>query len=303
MKKLKVIISTVFVLWLIAFVVSLGVGDGSVISKGIVIIPIKGAILPETSNDVFGLSGMGSSSIINNLRKAEKNKGVKAVVLEINSPGGTVVASREVANYVKKLSEKKPVVAWIREVGASGAYWVASAADLVIADELSITGSVGVVSSYLEFSGLMEKYGVSYERLVAGELKDVGSPYRGLSDAERRLMENKLNKIHDVFVREVVANRGLNNFQENEIRSGFFYLGSEALSLGLVDELGGRELVIKRAKELGNVSNGKVIEYKNKKGIIELIEKFSNKAFFYMGRGIGSGFGVNKLNEFEILAM
>jgi protease IV len=301
MKKLRAVIGVVIMLWLAAYLIGLVIGDGDkVVSNGIAIVPIKGTILPENSNDVFGTNGVGSDSIIENLKKAEKNKGVKAIVLEINSPGGTVVASREVANYVKILGEKKPVVAWIREVGASGAYWIASSADVIVADELSITGSVGVISSYLEFSGLMNKYGVGYERLVAGDLKDVGSPYRELNENERSLMQAKLGKIHEFFVNDVVDNRELNSFQRNEISSGFFYLGVEALDLGLVDELGGRNLAIVKAKELAGIEDGNVVEYEPKKNFLELIERFTNKAFLNVGKGIGTSFFIN---EFEILAM
>jgi protease IV len=303
MKKVRIIIWTVVTLWLAAYIISLGLGEESgVVSKGIAIVPVKGTILAESSNDVFGRSGMGSEAIIGNLKRAEKNKGIKAIVLEINSPGGTVVASREVAGYVRKVSENKPVVAWIREVGASGAYWVASGADFIIADELSITGSVGVISSYLEFSGLMEKYGVGYERLVAGELKDVGSPYRDLNERERRLMEGKLEKIQEVFVKEVAGNRDLKAGQVEEIKSGFFYLGSEAKELGLVDELGGRELAVAKAEELADIEDGSVVEYRPKKTILEYLEKFSNKAFLNIGKGIGVSFFKGE-REYEIYAM
>ena len=272
MKKVRIILTAVFFLWIAAYFISFGFDDDSeIISNGIAIVPIKGVISPEDSNDILRGSGMGSDTIINNLKRAGDNDGIKAIVLEINSPGGTVVSSREVANYVKSLSGKKPVVAWIREMGASGAYWIASGADVIVADEMSITGSIGVLSSYLEFSGLLEKYGVRYERLVAGELKDVGSPYRDLSETEKRLMNVKLKKIQDLFVKDVAENRKLNEAQVNEIKSGFFYLGIEAKDLGLVDVLGGREEAIAKAKELAGIEDGKVVEYKTKKSILELV--------------------------------
>ena len=305
MKKIKIIFTTVVLLWVAAYFIGLGFEkDNEIISNGIAIVPIKGAILPEDSNDILSGSGMGSDTIISNLRKAMENDGIKAVVLEINSPGGTVVASREVANYVKLLSEKKPVVAWIREMGASGAYWIASSSDVIIADEMSITGSVGVLSSYLEFSGLLEKYGVGYERLVAGELKDVGSPFRSLNEDERRLMNAKLRKIQDLFIKEVAENRKLDNAQINEIRHGFFYLGIEGKELGLVDYFGGREEAIAKAKELAGIDDGKIVEYKPKKGILDLMEGFTNKAFFSMGRGIGLSLFRSEIdNRFEIMAL
>ena len=107
--------------------------------------------------------------------------------MEINSPGGSAVASDEIATAVK--NAKKPVISLIREVGASGGYWVASASDYIIANRMSITGSIGVISSYLEFSGLMEKYGVGYERLVAGENKDLLTPYKKLEADQKALVQ------------------------------------------------------------------------------------------------------------------
>lgn len=300
MKELKTAFFTIIFLWLLAYGISLFIGnEDSFIGEGIAVVPIQGVITLEDSQDFFTGATSGSNTIINNLKKAKNNDNVKAVILDINSPGGTVVASREVANYVKELNEEKPVIALIREVGASGAYWIASGANWIISDELSITGSVGVMSSYLEYSGLMEKYGVKYERLIAGEYKDVGVPYRSLTNEEKKLMENKLDKIHEVFVNDVAKNRKLNNEQVTEIKTGFFYLGGEAKELGLVDELGGKESAIKKAKELGNLSDGNVVEYKTKKSILEILEGFSSRMFFNMGLGIS--YGLNANNEMEIM--
>ena len=124
---------------------------------------------------------------------AKKDVRIKGVIFKINSPGGSVVGSKEIGNAIKKLG--KPSVAVIREVGASGAYWVASSADVIIADELSITGSIGVISSYLQFSKIMEEYGITYERLVGGEHKDMGVPYKQLSKEEQIIMQKKINII------------------------------------------------------------------------------------------------------------
>ena len=306
MKKFKIIILTIVLLWLAAYLSSLIIGDefnGEIVSEGIAIIPIYGTITLSDSQDLFGTSSLGSDSIIENLKKAENNDGIKAVILEINSPGGTVVASKEVADYVKELKTKKPVVAWIREVGASGAYWIASSSNLIVADEASITGSVGVISSYLQFSDLLDEYGVKYERLVAGKYKDAGSPFKDLETDERILMQSKLDIIHEIFLKDVIANRNLNNNQVNDVRTGFFFLGIEAKELGLVDELGGKELAVEKAKELGDISSdGKIVEYKVKKNIFDLIQEFSNKVFFSMGKGIGNSL-VEKEEGIQILAL
>ena len=156
---------------------------------------------------LFGIGGVVSTTIAGYLKKAKENPRIKAIVVEINSPGGTVVASKEIAAAVEDAKTKKPVIAWIREVGASGGYWVASSADHIIADEMSITGSIGVLGSYLSFGGLIEDYNVSYERLVGGQYKDAGSPFKDLSAEERELLQERINIIHDAFIRKVAKDR------------------------------------------------------------------------------------------------
>jgi len=179
MKKKVKQIKTRRVLWIIGgaivllfFVLPLLVSLLNNLNFGnVALISVEGIIMGGGSS--FGQEIVSSKTIVDFLKDAEEKSRVEAVVLEINSPGGSAVASDEIASQIKKM--EKPVVVVIREVGASGGYWVASAADYVIANRMSITGSIGVISSYLEFSGLMERYGVSYERLVAGEYKDTFS--------------------------------------------------------------------------------------------------------------------------------
>ena len=115
----------------------------------IAIVPLTGMIVPEDISISLYQKGTSAKDIIDSLSAAMESKQVKGIIIEINSPGGTVVASREIAEAVKK--SQKPVIALIKDVGASGAYWVASAADVIVADPLSMTGSIGVTASYLEF--------------------------------------------------------------------------------------------------------------------------------------------------------
>ena len=299
--KIKTIIITIILLYLMSFFVARLISGGleeRIISDGIAVIPIVGEISINTEDGFFS-SGISANSIVEKLERANENKGIKAIILDINSGGGGVVASREIVKAVKEV--KKPVIALIREVGASGAYWIASSADWIIADEMSITGSIGVFSSYLEFSGLLENYNVSYERLVAGEYKDLGVPYRQLTEREKIMMQQKLNLIHDFFIKDVAKNRNLDEIKVRELANGFFYLGVEGKDLGLVDELGGRKEAIAKAKELGNLKNGNLIEYRDEKSIFDFFGKIQNKAFYYMGRGIGVSLVENE-NKLEIIA-
>ena len=155
--SLKTALGTLLLIWIVAGVIAGSISQFTEeVSEKIVIIPINGPLTISESGDGLLTPRTGTTSdIISNVKKAKDDSSVKGVIFEIDSPGGTVVASEELASAVKNLG--KPNVALIREVGASGAYWVASASDKIVASPMSITGSIGVISSYLEFSKLFEK--------------------------------------------------------------------------------------------------------------------------------------------------
>ncbi len=303
-KKFWIALAVIAIIWLVSFSLSnlLGFTETSSGDK-IVIISIVGVLTTsETDSTLFSESTASSASIVNFIEQADKDESVKGIILEINSPGGTVLAGKEVAESVKKT--KKPTVALIREVGASGAYWVASAADKIVADDMSITGSVGVTSSYLEFSGLMEKYGVSYEELKAGKYKEEGSPYRKLSPEERDDLQEKINKIQTYFLNEVKKNRNLDDKTVEELKDAKVYLGIEAYDLKLVDYLGGKDLAINVTKDLARIREANVVKYEEKKGLLDVLGRLSTAAFYNIGRGIGAEMLLTEriTNQLEIRA-
>lgn len=258
-------------------------GDEAV-QGNVAIVEVKGTITGDGDLSAFA-DGASASTITRLLREADDDEAVKAVIIEINSGGGTPVASAEIAAAVSALS--KPSVAWIRDVGASGAYWVASSADHVVAHPLSVTGSIGVQGSYLEFSGLLERYNVTYERLVAGDYKDAGSPLKGMTPAERALMEQKLQKMHEVFIGAVAQNRNLSVKDVSKVADGFFLLGSEALDTGLVDELGGYEEVVAYLEEA--IGEPVTTTYlRRRPSFSDLFFGLSREHGFAVGEGLGS---------------
>mgnify|MGYP001607242030 FL=1 len=286
--KLKSILLTVAVTLFAAFVViplffSLFF-DGEKLGN-VALIPIEGAITGSGETELGALT-VSSEDIVTFIEEADKNPQVKVLLLEINSPGGSAVASDEIASAVKKSS--KPVVALIREAGASGGYWVASAADYVIANRMSITGSIGVLSSYLEFSGLMEKYGVGYEQLTAGEYKDMGAPFKKLSEPERKIMQSKLDKIHQYFIEEIAVNRGLEVSRVEALATGEFFLGVEALELGLVDALGDKNTAEEFVKKRYGLKKVDYILYQHQPGFLESLSTVFSDFYFSIGEGIGS---------------
>jgi len=250
----------------------------------IAIIPIEGMI--ATGQDGF-TQRVNSQSIVKLIDKAEEDDKIKAILLEINSPGGTPVATDEIATAVKNAN--KTTVAVIREAGASGAYWIATAADRIYANRMSITGSIGVQASRLEFAGLIADYNVTYRRLIAGRLKDAGGRFREMTDEEEQLFQKMLDNLHTEFIKVVAENRNLPEEFVRSVATGFVYLGSEAKELGLVDELGGRKDAIKYIEKTLNIT-ADTVEYKEKKTFIETLTSATSQNFYNIGQGIGSVF-------------
>lgn len=251
----------------------------------VALIPIEGPIMGN-GGTLLGEEAVSSQNIVHFIEQADENPSVKVILLEINSPGGSAVASDEIAAAIKRT--EKPVVALIREVGASGGYWVASAADYIVANRMSITGSIGVISSYLEFSGLMSDYGVGYERLVAGKYKDMGTPFRPLTEEEQHIFQQTLEQLHSFFMDEVAKNRNLPAYRVREISTGQFYLGVEALELGLVDALGDRKTAEEYIKQEYQLESIEYVVYQPNVGFFDLLSGVFANYFFSIGEGIGT---------------
>ncbi len=222
----------------IAGIVSLFVETEEPITGNVALIPIQGVIM-TTGDSFYGQDIASSDKIVKNIKKADESKNIKAIILEINSGGGTAVASEEVVNAIKKTN--KTTVAYIREIGASGAYWIASSTDHIFASRMSITGSVGVIGSYLEFSGLLDRYNITYQRMVAGKYKDLGSPLKDITNEEESILQKQLDLIHDYFLQDVIESRGLKEDQIRKVSTAQIFLGVEAKDLNLIDDFGGKE--------------------------------------------------------------
>ena len=284
----KVIIGLAILGFFFSIFLSLFIGeDFESMDGNVAVIDINGMIITEKSADFLFEDVTSSEDAIKLIRKADGNKNIKAIIFRINSPGGSPVASEEIANEIKKTN--KTTAAWVREIGTSGAYWVASSTDYIIASRMSITGSIGVISSYLGFSGFLSEHNVTYERLVSGNLKDIGSPFKDMTAEEKVLFEKKIDIIHNYFVEEVANNRNLKKKDVEKMATGLFYLGSEAKELGLVDELGGKDEVISYVeKKIGEKAS--IVEYKREKGFFEALSNVMGKSSFYIGKGIGNSF-------------
>lgn len=193
----------------------------------------------EDSGKIFKRYGqLSSGQIIKIFENISAKKDIKGILLEINSPGGTPVASEEIARAVKECP--LPVVAWIREVGASGAYWVAMASDHIVAHPLSITGSIGVLANNFGLEEILEKFQIKYRRMVAGEFKDIGTPFRPQTEKEKAYLQDLLNQVHEEFIQAFTSYRKLEPAKARELANGLFYTGRNALANKMIDQLGGK---------------------------------------------------------------
>lgn len=265
--------------------------DGNLISPRIAVIPLKGEITSDMATD-----------FIKTFDKADEDITISAIIIDINSPGGAVAPSRELAVAVK--NAKKPVVALIGETGASGGYWVASSADKIVADPISITGSIGVIGSYLQYSGLMEKYGVTYERLVSGKFKDAGSQYKDLTDDERAYLQGKIDIIQNLFVSDIAVNRNMPTESVSKLATGEIFFGTEAKNLGLIDILGGKPEAQKTAEELAGITSSHLVDMAPGKGVFSLLGVNMEQIAYFVGKGIGDSFNptADANSEFTLVA-
>ncbi|MBR9691927.1 signal peptide peptidase SppA [Candidatus Woesearchaeota archaeon] len=279
----KILIIFVIISFLLSSLISMFIDFEP--AGNVALIPVKGIIRVDDVSS-FGAETASSEVIIDQIRKAVQNPSIKAIVFDINSPGGSALASQEIANEIKRTN--KTTVAVIRELGASGGYWIASAADYSIANEMSITGSIGVFSSYIEFAGLLERYNMTYQRLTGGKHKDLGDPFKPLALEEREILQKKIDKIHDIFIRSVAENRNMPEQKVRQLSTGEFYLGSEALESGLIDAVGGKETAKQYLKQKLNLTEIQFAEYKKEKTLIGLLTGVISPQSYLIGKGIGS---------------
>jgi protease-4 len=268
----------VFVVFLFAVVGTLVVVSQlnlPTIGYSVAVIPIKGDItLEECGGSIFGSV---QCATVGDLKRepAEEDPLVSAIVLDINSGGGGVVASGEMMRAIKET--KKPVVAYIGESGASGAYYAATGADWIIADRNAITGSIGVIMTVTHYYGLYDKLGVNVTVIKAGKSKDIGSPYRPMTKEEKEELTELVDDIYEDFVANVAENRGKSVEEIKELADGSIYLGSEAEENGLIDDTGSIDDAIAKAAQLGGIEGEpvvKTIEPDEGVSILDLFTKY-----------------------------
>lgn len=207
--------------------------------QAVAVVYLEGVIAGGRGQSSLLAAGGGTDSVIRQLRQAKEDPDVAAVVLRINSPGGTPAGSQEVYNEVLRVREAgKPVVVSFADMAASGGYLVACAADEIVANPSSITGSIGVIIEVTNLTELYDKLGIATDTVKSGVHKDMGSVTRPLGEDEREILQSMVDDIYEQFVQIVVQGRGLDEENVRELADGRIYTGRQALELGLVDRLG-----------------------------------------------------------------
>ena len=251
----------------------------------ILFIEINGPIVTSAPESLFGSDMVSANRIASLIRNVDEDESLLGVLLSIDSPGGGAVASQEIVQALKDL--EKPSVSVIRTLGASGAYWVASATDKIYSNPLSLVGSIGVTSSYLEFSGLLERYNITYERIVSAEHKDIGSPLRPLSDDERNMLLEQINLVHDFFVNDVAYNRNVEREVIDKVANGHIFMGQVALQNGLIDDLGNLDDAVDYLESLLNTTIT-LRKFSSKSQILSLFGLIGDDFAFNFGKGFAS---------------
>ncbi|MEK7294308.1 MAG: signal peptide peptidase SppA [Nitrospirota bacterium] len=198
------------------------------------------------------------------LTKAADDPKVQSLVLRINTPGGTVTASDVLYHELRlfKLKKKIPIIASIMDVGASGGYYVAMGADKIVAHPSSVTGSLGVIMLTMNANGLLEKIGVHASAITSGPKKDMGSPFRAMTDEEREIFQSVINGLYERFL--TVIKEGRRNLTADEIRKladGRIYSGEQAKAVGLVDSIGYLDDAIELAKREAGLTDARIVVY------------------------------------------
>jgi protease IV len=303
-KDNKIILSIIvggsfaLLIMLIGFLTLLGSTTNTFNGNTIAVIPIQGEI-------AYGSSGITGGSVITPenvegaIQEAESDNTVSAILLDVNSPGGSPVASEEIMNIINQ--SEKPVVVWISDVGASGAYLAASSADKIVASPSSMVGSIGVLMELQDLSDYYANLGIDKYSIKAGQYKDMGADYRSLTAEERNMLQEMVDQDYDHFLNIVSNNRHLDKNYTASIAEGKIYTGTQAKNLKLVDETGGKTFALDLTAEMGGIKgNYNTITISPSSGIADIFNSLSARIAYSIGMGIGNNLQNGTDNNFKI---
>ncbi|HSA78842.1 MAG TPA: signal peptide peptidase SppA [Nitrospirota bacterium] len=238
---------------------------------------------------------ISSEHVVEELNDYADDSSVKAIVIRIDSPGGGVVVSQEIYNAVKNAKkEGKKIIVSMGSVAASGGYYVAAAADKIVANPGTLTGSIGVKMEFANLEKLLEKIGVKGMVVKAGEFKDIGSPYRDMTAQEKKLLQDVIDDVHNQFIKAVAEGRNLPEADVRAIADGRIFTGQQALALKLVDQMGDLADSIRLAGSLAGIKGKPRVVEKRKK--IPFLEYLKEESATWVADVIQNGIGKSSVN-------
>jgi len=268
-----------------------GKGDGKVL-----LLDLSGVIGSQDKDGLIPQPNM-LATFKEELSRAAKDDKVKAVVVRVNSPGGTVTASDILYHELKtfKAAKRVPVVISMMDVAASGGYYLAMAGDSVLVHPSTVTGSIGVIMLTVNARGLLEKVGVEANAITSGPRKDMGSPFRVMTPEEKAIFQGVIDSFYQRFLTVVQEGRpNLSAEQIKKLADGRIYSGEQAKAAGLVDEIGYLEEAIEQAKRKAGLKEARVVTYRRP-------GEYQNNIYSHALQGTGSGFA--SLANIDLLSM
>ncbi|MBA2442884.1 MAG: signal peptide peptidase SppA [Rubrobacter sp.] len=239
----------------------------------IAVVPVVGAIAAGEGG-LLGDQTASPEALRAQLDQAADDDSVRAVILEVDSPGGGVVPSDVMHQEVVRFMEEneKPLVVSMGSTAASGGYYISAPADRILANRSTMTGSIGVVFPYTNFEEALDDFGIDYDPLTSGEFKDLASPADELTDEEREILQSQIEDSYDQFVGVIAEGRDLPEERVREIGDGRTYTGSQAEEIGLVDELGNLEDAARASRELADLEEAEVFRYEPRQGLLSSLQ-------------------------------
>ena len=219
--------------------------------------------------------GINPDKVINDLRKIREDESIKALVFRVNSPGGSAYGSEQIWREIALMKEKKPVIVSMGDYAASGGYYISCAADYIVANPTTLTGSIGIFGMFPNFDGLLnDKLGLHFDIVKTNKFADLGSINRPFNEGEKEIMQNYINNGYELFVKRCADGRGMSTEAIKKIAEGRVWTGAAAKELGLVDELGGLDKALEIAVQKAGVESYSVINFPSPENpIMSLLDK------------------------------
>ena len=206
--------------------------------------------------------GINPEKVINDLRKIREDESIKALVFRVNSPGGSAYGSEQIWREIVLMREKKPVIVSMGDYAASGGYYISCAADCIVANPTTLTGSIGIFGMFPNFDGLLnDKLGLHFDIVKTNKFADLGSRNRPFNEGEKEILQNYINNGYELFVKRCADGRGMSTEAIKKIAEGRVWTGAAAKELGLVDELGGLDKALEIAAQKAEVDSYSVINF------------------------------------------